>query len=213
MFQECDDNNSRNSADTTTQHINFFGSGQRIARLAGCGVHEVSSVTAGTLCSVMENGHCKLESILHKSNRKTIFFFYSTKWWRKIARWERWSGRVCVSECPLFRQMLIKQRQARLRGWEANPSITAQPIHFHLRKLSVTWGGAAMARLSPERESEWRGEGEIEQEGRRKKNDLVCWKETSCHFLLLESLLCGCREHYWIRCLMHAAALGWCLLS
>lgn len=83
---------------------------------------------------------------------KLFFFFYSTKWWRKIARWERWSGRVCVSECPLFRQMLIKQRQARLRGWEANPSITAQPIHFHLRKLSVTWGGAAMARLSPERE-------------------------------------------------------------
>lgn len=83
---------------------------------------------------------------------KLFFFFYSTKWWRKIARWERWSGRVCVSECPLFRQMLIKQRQARLRGWEANPSITPQPIHFHLRKLSVTWGGAAMARLSPERE-------------------------------------------------------------
>lgn len=83
---------------------------------------------------------------------KLFFFFYSTKWWRKIARWERWSGRVCVSECPLFRQMLIKQRQARLRGWEANPSITVQPIHFHLRKLSVTWGGAAMARLSPERE-------------------------------------------------------------
>lgn len=169
MFQECDDNNSRNTADTTTQHINFFGSGQRIARLAGCGVHEVSSVTAGTLCSVMENGHCKLESILHKSNRKTIFFSYSTKWWRKIARWERWSGRVCVSECPLFRQMLIKQRQARLRGWEANPSITPQPIHFHLRKLSVTWGGAAMARLSPERERvtgrgrDWAGGSEEEK--------------------------------------------------
>lgn len=42
MFQECDDNNSRNTADTTTQHINFSGSGQRIARLAGPGVYEVS---------------------------------------------------------------------------------------------------------------------------------------------------------------------------
>lgn len=100
---------------------------------------------------------------------KLFFFFYSTKWWRKIARWERWSGRVCVSECPLFRQMLIKQRQARLRGWEANPSITAQPIHFHLRKLSVTWGGAAMARLSPERERvtgrgrDWAGGSEEEK--------------------------------------------------
>lgn len=100
---------------------------------------------------------------------KLFFFFYSTKWWRKIARWERWSGRVCVSECPLFRQMLIKQRQARLRGWEANPSITPQPIHFHLRKLSVTWGGAAMARLSPERERvtgrgrDWAGGSEEEK--------------------------------------------------
>lgn len=49
-----------------------------------------------------------------------------------------------------FRQLLIKQWQTWLQRWETNLSITPQPIHFHLKKLSVT--RQVPARLSPETE-------------------------------------------------------------
>lgn len=46
---------------------------------------------------VMENGCCRLEHILYKSDGgKNIYIFNSIKWRRGAARQERWSGSECV---------------------------------------------------------------------------------------------------------------------
>lgn len=84
-----------------------------------------------------------------------FLFSYSIKRWRENSslRAVEWL-RVCF-ECPLLDRCSSNNGRHGYRGGETGLSITAQPIHFHSRKLSVTW--EVLARVSPERGRDWAG--------------------------------------------------------